>query len=111
MSKAKANQAKKLNVEPELEPEPEVEYSSSLAPVLNLIDYDSCVEILSLATQRIADLTEEETDLSEDELAIRLVTINNLDSILILHGLQRHSEEEEEETDDDQEEEQEEDER
>ena len=100
MSKAKANQAKKINVEPEPEPEPEAEYSSSLEPVLNLVDYDSCVEILSLTTQRIADLTEEETELTEDELAIRLVTINNLDSILILHGLQRDSEEEEEDQED-----------
>ncbi len=105
MPKAKADQSKKLNAEPE----PEIEqYGSSLEPVLNLIDYDSCLEILSLTTQRIAQLTEDETELTEDELAIRLVTINNLDSILILHGLQREAEDEETEDEEDGEEEEEE---
>lgn len=96
------------------QPTSAVEQEHSLISVLNLIDYNSCIEVLSLTTQRIEELTEEEESLTVDELAIRLATINNLDSVLILHGVERASddvdaddelEEEDDESDDDEEDE------
>ncbi len=69
---------------------PKAEYKTpTLHPILSVLDYDSCIEFLRLIADRLDELIAEQEEFTDGDLAIHLATINNLDAILILHGLQR----------------------
>ena len=78
-----------------------------VTPDFSALSYDECLDALHELTDRIEELTEEQEDFADDELAIRLATINNLDAVLILHGIQREDAiaEDEDESDDEDDEE------
>lgn len=65
------------------------------------LNYDECIDALHHLTDRIEELTEDQEEFADDELAIRLATINNLDAILILHGIQRENADEDDLEDED----------
>lgn len=65
--------------------EAEINFASRLS-------YEQCISAIYMLTGRIEELTEELTNVTAEEWAARLATINNLDSVLLIHGIHRDAE-------------------
>lgn len=66
-------------------PENEINFASRLS-------YEQCISAIYMLTGRIEALTDALTEVTPEEWAARLATINNLDSVLLIHGIHRDAE-------------------